>query len=264
MHDGVKPEPVLYREQDGIAWITLNRPQSLNSMTPALLEALRAAIETAKVNEAVGAAIITGAGTQAFSSGADIAYLNQAGALEVRDLACLAVQINHEIETLGKPVIAAINGFALGGGLELAEACAIRLAVPHAQLGHPEVRIGAVAGFGGTTRLPRLIGRGRAAELLLTGRSIPAAVAFEIGLVNHVVEPEQLLAEAEGIAREILAQSPIAVRLTWEALHHGLNLSLEESARIGADAFGLAAATQDFKTGTGSFLSKTRPAFNGS
>jgi enoyl-CoA hydratase len=254
---------ILYREQDGIAWITLNRPQSLNAMTPAMLEVLQTALDAARLNDAVGAVIITGSGMRAFSAGADIAYLHQAAALDVREFARLAVQINHQIETLGKVVIAAINGFALGGGLELAEACSLRLAVPHAMLGHPEVRIGAVAGFGGTTRLPRLIGRGRAAELLLTGRSISAETAFNMGLINQVVEPEQLLVEAERLAREILAQSPIAVKLTWEALHHGLNLGLEESARIGADAFGLAASTKDFRTGTRGFLTKTPPAFEG-
>jgi enoyl-CoA hydratase len=209
---------ILYREQDGIAWITLNRPQSLNAMTPAMLEVLQTALDAARMNDAVGAVIITGSGTRAFSAGADIAYLHQGS---------------------------------------------LRLAVPHAMLGHPEVRIGAVAGFGGTTRLPRLIGRGRAAELLLTGRSIPAEIAFNMGLINQVVEPEQLLVEAERLAREILAQSPIAVKLTWEALHHGLNLGLEESVRIGADAFGLAASTKDFRTGTRGFLTKTPPAFEG-
>ncbi|HEY1267418.1 MAG TPA: enoyl-CoA hydratase-related protein, partial [Candidatus Binatia bacterium] len=163
---------------------------------------------------------------------------------------------------LGKIVVAAINGYALGGGLELAEACMLRIAVRGAMLGHPEVRIGAVAGFGGTTRLPRLIGKGRAAELLLTGRLVTADEALRLGLVNQIVEADALLSQAETLVREILAQSPIAVKLTWEAIHHGLNLTLEESALLGAESFGLVAATADFRAGTKAFLDKTAPAFS--
>jgi enoyl-CoA hydratase len=175
----------------------------------------------------------------------------------------MAVSVNNKIETLGKVVVAAMNGHALGGGLELAEACMLRVAVRHASLGHPEVRIGAIAGFGGTTRLPRLIGKGRAAELLLTGRPVTAEEALRIGLVNRVVEPENLLAEAEGLVLEILSQSPIAVSMTWEAVHRGMNLTLEESTLLGADYFGLVASTEDFRAGTQSFLEKVRPSFIG-
>jgi enoyl-CoA hydratase len=160
-------------------------------------------------------------------------------------------------------VVAAINGFALGGGLELAESCMLRVVVRHAKLGHPEVHIGAIAGFGGTTRLPRLIGKGRAADLLLTGRLVSADEALRIGLVHSVVEPEALLGETERLIREILSRSPIAVRLTWEAMHRGLNLTLEESAQLGADYFGLVASTADFRAGTQAFLDKTPPAFQG-
>ena len=160
-------------------------------------------------------------------------------------------------------VVAAINGYALGGGLELAEACMLRVAVRDARLGHPEVRIGAIAGFGGTTRLPRLIGKGRAAELLLTGRLVTAEEALRTGLVNRVVEPENLLSETENIVLETLSQAPVAVRMTWEAIHRGLNLTLEESTLLGADYFGLVASTEDFREGTKSFLEKTNPSFRG-
>lgn len=250
-------EPVLYREEKGIARIIFNRPDVLNAMNDALLQQLSALLDKVKGDKAVRAVIIAGAGEKAFSAGADIGFLSQASPLEVRALARLAVSVNHKIETLGKVVVAAINGFALGGGLELAEACMLRVAVRRARLGHPEVRIGAIAGFGGTTRLPRLIGKGRAAELLLTGRLVTAEDALQIGLVHRVVEPENLLPEAESLVQEILAQSEPAVRLTWEAMHRGLNLTLEESALLGADYFGLVASTDDFRARTRAFLEKT-------
>jgi enoyl-CoA hydratase len=254
---------LLYQERKGIAWITLNRPQALNALSEDLLRQLAAVLDEVKANEAVKAVIITGSGDKAFSAGADIEFLGRASALEVRDFARLAVCVNHRIETLGKVVVAAINGYALGGGLELAEACTLRVAARHATMGHPEVRIGAIAGFGGTTRLPRLIGKGRAAELLLTGKLLVAEEALHLGLVNKVVTPGNLHSETENLVSEILSKSPSAVRLTWEAMHRGLNLTLEESALLGADYFGLAAATEDFRTGTRSFLEKTTPSFSG-
>lgn len=253
---------VQYRTEGAIAWITLTRPDALNAMNPALLEALDALLDKAKSEDAIKAVIITGAGDQAFSAGADLRFLSRASPLAVRALARMAVAINHKIETLGKLVIAAINGYALGGGLELAEACALRLAVRHALLGHPEVRIGALAGFGGTTRLPRLIGKGRAAELLLTGKLVTAEQAWDLALINHVVEAQDLHAEATRLAQDILAQSHTAARLTWEAMHRGLNLTLEESALLGADYFGFAAATADFRTGVTAFLEKRDPVFD--
>jgi enoyl-CoA hydratase len=253
---------VLYREENGIGRIIFNRPEALNAMNKDVLQRLASLLDQIKDDEAVKAVIVTGSG-EAFSAGADIKLLNQSTPLEVRELARLAVSVNHRIETLGKVVVAAINGYALGGGLELAEACTLRVAVRGAMLGHPEVRIGAVAGFGGTTRLPRLIGKGRAAELLLTGRLVTAEEALRIGLVHKVVEPENLLSETETLVREILSQSPVAVRMTWEAIHHGMNLTLEESALLGADYFGLVAATEDFREGTKAFLEKSNPSFKG-
>ena len=255
-------EPLLYHEEKGIARIIFNRPEALNAMTKDLLQQLTSLLDKIKIDDTVEAVIITGAG-EAFSAGADIKFLNRALPLEVREFARLAVSVNNKIETLGKVVVAAMNGYALGGGLELAEACMLRVAVRDARLGHPEVRIGAIAGFGGTTRLPRLIGKGRAAELLLTGRLVTAEEALRIGLVNRVVEPENLLSETENLVLEILSQAPAAVRMTWEAIHRGLNLTLEESALLGADYFGLVASTEDFREGTKSFLEKTNPSFGG-
>jgi enoyl-CoA hydratase len=259
----LEKEPVRYNEKDGIARISFDRPEALNAMNKELLQKLASVLDKAKVDDAIKAVIITGTGEKAFSAGADIKFLNQASPLEVRELAQMAVSVNRKIETLGKVVIAAMNGFALGGGLELAEACMLRVVVRNAMLGHPEVRIGAIAGFGGTTRLPRLIGKGRATELLLTGSLVTAEEALKIGLVNRVVEPENLISETENLVLEIISQSPIAVRMTWEAIHRGMNLTLEESTLLGADYFGLVAATEDFRVGTKSFLEKTSPSFGG-
>ena len=256
-------EPVLYHGEKGIARIILNRPEALNAINKDVLQQLASLLDKARGDDAVKAVIITGTGEKAFSAGADIKFLNQASPLEVRELAHMAVSVNNKIETLGKVVVAALNGYALGGGLELAEACMLRVSVRHARLGHPEVRIGAIAGFGGTTRLPRLIGKGRATELLLTGRLVTADEALQIGLVHRVVEPANLLSETESLVREILSQSAIAVRMTWEAIHRGLNLTLEESTLLGADYFGLVASTEDFREGTKSFLEKTGPSFRG-
>lgn len=252
-------QTVLYRVEKGIAWITLNRPEVLHAMNREMLHQLASLLDRAAVDDAVQTVLVTATGEKAFSAGADIAFLHRASALEVRRLAQLAVSVNHKIETLGKIVIAALNGHTLGGGLELAEACTLRVAVRHAQLGHPEVRIGAVAGFGGTTRFPRLIGKGRAAELLLTGRLLGAEEALRIGLINRVVDSQDLYTESEGLIREISSNSPAAVRLTWEALHRGLNLTPEESALLGADYFGLAACSDEFRARTKAFLEQREP-----
>jgi enoyl-CoA hydratase len=259
----LKKDVVRYQEKKGIGWITLNRPEALNALNKDVLQQLASILNKVRTDDVVRAVIITGAGEKAFSAGADIKFLNQATPLEVRELARLAVTVNNKIETLGKVVVAAINGYALGGGLELAEACMLRVAVRHARLGHPEVRIGAIAGFGGTTRLPRLVGKGRAAEFLLTGNLMSAEEAQHTGLVNRVVETEKLLQETETLVLEILSQAPVSVRMTWEAIHRGLNITLEESTLLGADYFGLVASTEDFREGTKSFLEKTTPSFGG-
>ena len=252
---------VLYGESAGIAVIALNRPDALNALDLPTLQQLEEMLDMAAASSAAGAVILTGTGSKAFSAGADIKYLSQATPLEVREFARLAVHITHRIENLGKVVVAALNGHALGGGLELAEACMIRIAASHAKLGHPEVRIGAVAGFGGTTRLARLVGKGRAAEMLLRGRIIDAEEALRIGLVQQVASPDAVMDAARAILYEILDHSPDAVRLTWEALHRGLNMTLEESAALGADYFGLVAATENFRIGTEAFVKKVAPDY---
>lgn len=255
---------LLTRQKEDFVYLILNRPSVLNALNRPLLLALKSELERIKDDPDIRAVIITGSGERAFSAGADIEYLNQASPLEVRELAQLAVSVTHLIENLQKVSIAFINGFALGGGLELAESCMLRLAVDSAKLGHPEVRIGAVAGWGGTTRLPRLIGKSRAAELLLTGKMIGAEEALRLGLINRVTEADNLQAEGEKLLGEILQNAPVAVNLSWDAIHRGIDLSVDESAKLGADTFALAATTKDFRIGTEAFLQKQKAKFNGS
>jgi len=258
-----KDSVLIVRKKQGIAYLTLNRPDKLNALNAELLHALQDALTTIKNDAALKGVFIIGSGDKAFSAGADIAFLNTASPLQIRELAELAVSVTGQIENLGKPSIALINGFALGGGLELAESCMLRIAVSSAKMGHPEVRIGAVAGWGGTTRLPRLIGKGRAAELLLTGKMISAGEALEMGLVNAVTDNKVLQSAGEKLMKEIIDNAPIAVKFTWEALHRGLNMTSEESVRLGADYFGLASSTEDFREGTKAFLKKRKPSYKG-
>ncbi|MBI5100893.1 MAG: enoyl-CoA hydratase/isomerase family protein [Nitrospirae bacterium] len=254
-------ECVKFKLEGGVGWITLNRPEVLNALDMEVITALSGLLDSIGRDENVRAVVITGAGEKAFCAGADIRYMNQASPLEVRKFAQLAISVNNRIETLGKVVVAAINGYALGGGLELAESCTLRVAVKHAELGHPEVSIGAVAGWGGTTRLPRLIGKGRAAELLLTGDRISAQECYKIGLINRVCEKDMLQEETKALLNNILAKAPLAVRMSWEAVHRGLNMTLEESVLLGADYFGLIASSEDFREGTAAFLEKRSPAY---
>jgi enoyl-CoA hydratase len=240
----------------GIALVTLNRPAVRNALDPLTLRRLSEVLVALRDDDTVRAVILTGMGEAAFSAGADIRHLNVSTPLEVRAFAMQAVDLTICIEHLGKPVVAALNGDTLGGGLEIAEACMFRVAVEGARLGHPEVRIGAVAGFGGTTRLARLIGKGRAAELLLTGRTVDAAEACVIGLVHRVVPRARLMDEIMSLLDEVLAVSPAAVRLTWDALHRGQDLAVAESAALGADYFGLVATTEEFRQDTGRFLDR--------
>ncbi|MBA4741478.1 MAG: enoyl-CoA hydratase/isomerase family protein [Azoarcus sp.] len=240
----------------GITLVTLNRPAVRNALDQQTLQRLSVVLESLREDDAVRAVVLTGMGEAAFSAGADIRFLSTAAPLDVRAFAMQAVAVTTRIEQLGKPVVAALNGDTLGGGLEIAEACMFRVAVEGARLGHPEVRIGAVAGFGGTTRLARLIGKGRATELLLTGRTIDAIEACAIGLVHRAVPRARLMDEVMSLLDEVLACSPDAVRLSWDALHRGLDLSVAESATLGADAFGLVAATPAFRQGTRRFLDR--------
>jgi enoyl-CoA hydratase len=254
---------VLLSEQEGIATVTISRPEKLNALNDEVISHLTSAFERCRDNAAVGAVILTGAGEKAFVAGADISVLSSLDPRSARETALRGQRLTTLMETLGKPVIAAINGYAFGGGLELAMACTIRLAAEGAKVGQPEVKLGLLAGYGGTQRLPRLVGRGRALEMLLTGDPIDAAEAHRIGLVNKVVKKESLLDEARALAKKILSAGPIGVRYTLEAVHRGLDVPLAEGLRIEADLFGQIAGTTDMKEGTAAFLEKRPAKFTG-
>ncbi len=256
-------ENILYEVRDGIAFITLNRPKVLNALNAATLAELDSAIAAIRDDESIRAALLTGAGEKAFAAGADIQELAQANGIDGRDLALRGQAIFRSIETCGKPVIACINGFALGGGCELALACTLRIASDSARLGQPEVKLGLIPGYGGTQRLARLVGKGVALQMILTGEMISAAEALRIGLVNEVVAPEQLLPRAEAIARTIAGMAPLAVRYSMEAIDRGYDLPLEEGLFLEAALFGLSCGTEDKAEGTAAFLAKRPPLWKG-
>jgi enoyl-CoA hydratase len=254
---------LLYDLRDGIATVTINRPDKLNALNDTVITELGEAVAVIEGDQAVRGVILTGAGPKAFVAGADIAELSRQGPLDGRARALVGQAVFRRLERLGKPVIAAVNGFALGGGCELAMACHLRIASDRAKFGQPEVKLGIGPGYGGTVRLPRLVGRGRALELLLTGEVIDAQEAYRIGLVNRVVPGDRLLAEAEALLRTILGNGPLAVRLCLEAVDAGLEIPSEEAHRIEANYFGLLASTQDMREGMAAFLEKRPPAFRG-
>ncbi len=254
---------ILFDVRDGVAFVTVNRPDKLNALNAETVRELARAFCAARDDAKVGVVILTGSGDKAFIAGADIGDLSRLDARGAKESALLGQELMGLIEHLGKPVIAAVNGFALGGGCEIALACTFRVASENAKFGQPEVNLGLIPGYGGTQRLPRLVGRGRGMELVLTGDSIDAQEALRIGLVNHVFAREKLLAEAEGIARKILSKAPLAVRAAMESVTRGLETTLEEGLLLEADLFGLCAATSDWKEGTTAFLEKRKPAFQG-
>ena len=254
---------LLLEIEDRIATVTFNRPKALNALNQeTLMEALTCFRELQK-DEAVQVVILTGSGTKAFVAGADIAFMKEMTPLEARNFAFLGQEVMNTIERLEKPVIAAINGFALGGGCELAIACDIRLASDNARFGQPEVNLGIVPGFGGTQRLPRLIGKGRASELIFTGDMIDAAEAYRIGLVNRVVPQDQLLPTCRGMAKKIASRGPVAVRLSKGAIINGLEMDLSRACGYEADQFALGFTSADQKEGMAAFLEKRPALFQG-
>jgi len=254
---------VLYEKRASIAYVTVNRPKVLNALNTPTWTDLRAAFEDAKVDASVHGVILAGAGDKAFIAGADISELAHADAYEAEESSRFGQGVLDLIENLGKPVIAAINGFALGGGCETAMACTMRIAVEHAKFGQPEVKLGLLPGGGGTQRLPRLVGKGRALQLILTGETISAQEAYRIGLVNEVVPAADLIARAETILNQIAANAPIAVKFSLEAANKGMDTSQAEGFALEASYFGICAATEDKKEGTSAFLEKRAPQFHG-
>jgi enoyl-CoA hydratase len=257
------PTTLLFELSDRIARITINRPDKLNALNATVIAELGDAVTRIETDAAIGAVILTGAGQKAFAAGADISELAGQTPLEGKARSILGQQVFRRLERCGKPVLAAVNGFALGGGCELAMACHIRLAAENAKFGQPEATLGIGPGYGGTVRLPRLVGKGRALELLLTGTMIDAVEAHRIGLVNRVVPADRLLAEAEALARAILENGPLAVQACLEAVDAGLDTSLEQALLLEANHFGLLSASSDMKEGTKAFLEKRKPVFKG-
>src|SRR5580692_2151150 len=256
-------ENLLYEVKDHIARITFNRPNVLNALNRKTIEELGECLDAARLDDSVRVVILTGSGEKAFIAGADINELAQRTPIDGKDFSLFGQEIIHRLETLGKPAIAAINGFALGGGCELALACTMRIASRNAKLGQPEVKLGIITGLGGSQRLPRLCGKGVAHEWILTGEMITAEEALRIGLVNRVVEPADLLATAETIAKKIIANAPLAVQYAMEAVERGMEMPQEEGLYLEATLFGLCCTTHDMHEGTRAFIEKRPAKFEG-
>ena len=254
---------LLFDVKDQIARITFNRPSVLNALNRKTMDELGDCLNAARRDDSVRVLILTGSGEKAFIAGADINELAQRTPVDGKEFSLYGQEIIHRLETMGKPSIAAINGFALGGGCELALACTIRIASRNAKLGQPEVKLGILPGYGGSQRLARLCGKGVAHELILTGEMITAEEALRIGLVNRVTEPGELISTAEAIARKIIANAPLAVKYAMEAIEHGVEMTQEEGLFLEATLFGLCCATEDMREGTKAFLEKRPPVFQG-
>jgi enoyl-CoA hydratase len=246
---------------DGVQWITIDRPEKLNALNMATLGELDVAVAASASDDAVLAVVVTGSGDKAFVAGADIAELNVLGPEAAKEYALRGQAVFNRIECSTKPTIAAVNGYALGGGCELAMACHLRLASSNAVFGQPEVKLGLIPGFAGTQRLPRLVGKGRALEILLSGRNVKAGEAERIGLVNRVVEPLELTQAVQELVAAILRNGPVAVGHCVEAVQHGVEMSFDDGCLLEATLFGLCAAGEEMQEGTAAFLEKRQPRF---
>jgi enoyl-CoA hydratase/carnithine racemase len=254
---------VLYDKKGPIAYVTLNRPKVLNALSQAVFSELKVVFEDVRDDASVRGVILTGSGDKAFAAGADIVEMSTSTGVQAEESTRHAQAVTELIENLGKPVIATVNGFALGGGCELAMACAIRIASENAKFGQPEVKLGIMPGAGGTQRLPRLIGKGRALQLILTGEIINVQEAYRIGLVNEVVPLANLIPRAEAILNQINSNAPLGVRFSIDAVNKGLGGSVSEGLLIEASLFGICAGSEDKKEGTTAFLAKRAPQFQG-
>ena len=254
---------IKFEKKNQIAHVTVDRPKVLNALNMATMQELKQAFAAIKDDNDVRVVILTGGGEKAFVAGADIGELSQHSPVSAKEYTHKGQAVVDAIEDLGKPVIACVNGFALGGGCELAMACTMRLASENAKLGQPEVKLGLMPGYGGTQRLPRLVGKGIAMQLVLTGEMISAQEAHRIGLVNEVVPAGELIARAEAIAAKIIANAPLAIQYTMEAVNHGLDLPLSDGLFLEATLFGVCCATEDKNEGTKAFLEKRPAQFRG-
>jgi len=256
-------ENILYEKKDGIAYVTFHRPKVLNALNRKTVEELHHALLDARDDASVRVLILTGAGDKSFVAGADIGELAVQTPLKGKEFSLYGQSVFHLLETMGKPSICAINGFALGGGCELALSCTIRIASKTAKLGQPEVKLGILPGYGGTQRLARLCGKGVAHELCLTGEMVTAEEALRIGLVNHIHEPAELLPAAEAMAKKIMANAPLAVKYAMEAIERGVEAPQEEGLFLEATLFGVSCSTEDMREGTKAFLEKRPAQFKG-
>jgi len=256
-------ENLLVDVTDRIATVTVNRPKSLNALNPATVRELGAAMEELSARPDVGAVLLTGAGEKAFIAGADISAMNGFTTLEALDFSLLGQRVLSFIEAMSQPVIGVINGFALGGGCEVAMACDLLIAADTARFGQPEVTLGIIPGYGGTQRLPRLVGRNIAKELVRVGEMISAQRAYEIGLVNRVVPASELMGAARDIAKKILSRGPVAVRTAKMAMNRGLDLDLGNACALEASLFAAGFSTRDRSEGMAAFLEKRKPTFTG-
>ena len=256
-------ENILFEKKNSIAYVTVNRPKVLNALNMTTMDELRAAFHDIKNDAAVRVVILTGAGEKAFIAGADINELAAHNAVSGKEYTHRGQSVLNLIENLGKPVIACLNGFTLGGGCEIAMACTMRLASDNAKIGQPEVKLGIIPGYGGTQRLPRLVGKGRAMQLVLTGEMINAQEAYRIGLVNEVTSAAELIPRAEAIAQKIIANAPLAVQYSLEAINKGLEMTLPEALYLEAVLFSVACSSEDKKEGTTAFLEKRPAQFKG-
>jgi enoyl-CoA hydratase len=256
-------ENITYEVKGSIGYITLNRPRVMNALNRRTVEELNVAFHAVKADATVKGIILTGAGEKAFIAGADIAELSAIDGDKAGEFSNKGQEVLLFIETLGKPVIAAVNGFALGGGCETAMACTIRIAAENAKFGQPEVKLGIIPGYGGTQRLPRLVGKGRALQLILTGDLIDAHEAHRIGLVNEVVPATDLMSRCEAILKQIGANAPLAIQYSIDAVNEGVDTDLTSGLKLEAKYFALAAGTNDRKEGTSAFVLKRAPQFRG-
>lgn len=259
----LKLENVLYEKKGPIAYVTINRPSVLNALNAKTISELKSAFENVRDDSELRGVVFTGAGDKSFAAGADISEMASDSSLAAHEKTQFGQALTDLIENLGKPVIAAVNGFALGGGCELSMASTIRIAAETAKFGQPEVKIGVMPGYGGTQRLPRLIGKGRALQLMLSGGTIDAQEAYRIGLVNEVVPASNLLPRAEAILNQIISNAPVGVKSCIEAVNRGLDASLAEGMQLEASLFAICAGTEDKKEGTAAFLAKRAPKFQG-
>jgi len=256
-------ENLLVEREASFAIVTINRPKVLNALNTRTLDELRRAILELKHDDAVRAVVLTGSGEKSFVAGADINELAVQTPAGGREHALAGQHVLDLIEQMGKPVIAAINGYALGGGCELAMACTIRIAADTAKLGQPEINLGIIPGYAGTQRLARIVGKGRALELLLTGDQVSAQEAHRLGLVNRVVPGAELMAEAKRLAAALASKAPLAIRYILEAVHKGVEMPFPQAQVFEATLFGLVASSDDMREGTAAFLEKRKPAFKG-